>query len=141
MSTPRDLTPPDDVLALIDGLASARKRTDARWLLDSLSAVTGHPPRLISATSIGFGQYRFPYADGTTGTSALAAFAPRKANLVVYVMPGFKDYADELAALGKHKTGACCLYINKLADVDTDVLTAIVTDAVRVMRGRYETDD
>ncbi|WP_426764882.1 hypothetical protein ACP3TD_00825 [Pseudarthrobacter sp. 1G09] len=32
----------------------------------------------------------------------------------------------QLAALGKHKTGAACLYINRLADVDRQVLEDMI---------------
>jgi hypothetical protein len=52
-------------------------------------------------------------------------------------MPGFEDQADLLDQLGKHKLGKSCLYINKLADVETDVLRALVQRAVDVMEQRY----
>jgi hypothetical protein len=33
---------------------------------------------------------------------------------------------DMLGRLGKHKLGKACLYINKLADVDTGVVAEII---------------
>ena len=41
-------------------------------------------------------------------------------------MPGYDLKKDLLNKLGKHKVGKSCLYINKLADVDMDVLTKLV---------------
>ena len=36
-----------------------------------------------------------------------------------------------LKKLGKHKTGAGCLYINKLEDVDVKVLEQMINDSVK----------
>lgn len=46
-----------------------------------------------------------------------------------------------LAVLGKHKVGTSCLCIDKLADVDLDVLATIVTDAVARVRRDFESFD
>ena len=71
----------------------------------------------------------------------LTGFSPRKTALTVYIMPGYRDMADKLARLGKHKLGKSCLYINKLDDVDMDVLEEIVLDGLDYMRSNYETWD
>jgi len=39
---------------------------------------------------------------------------------------GIAEHAEALKKLGKHKTGVGCLYINKLADVDLDVLKGMI---------------
>ena len=90
---------------------------------------------------VGFGRYHYKYESGREGEYGLAGFSPRKANLVVYVVPGFDEFGDQLAVLGKHKIGKSCLYINKLADVDLAVLERIVADSVAAMRRIYETWD
>mgnify|MGYP003667137940 FL=1 len=69
----------------------------------------------------------------------ITGFSPRKANLVLYIMPGYRDLSDKLARLGKHKIGKSCLYINKLADIDMEVLREIVVDGVAYMTANYET--
>jgi hypothetical protein len=61
--------------------------------------------------------------------------------MVLYILPGYADISEKLARLGKHKTGKSCLYINKLADVDLDVLEEIVRDGIAFMRNAYETLD
>ena len=75
---------------------------------------------------IGYGSYTYLLANGKEGTAARMAFSPRKTNLVFYVLSNFEGQDDLLKTLGKHKTGKICLYINKLADVNWDVLKTIL---------------
>lgn len=67
----------------------------------------------------------------------MAGFSPRKQNLVLYLGPYVQD-GELLAKLGKHKAGKGCLYINKLDDVDRDVLRELVAASVAEMRERYD---
>ena len=69
----------------------------------------------------------------------IVGFSPRKANLVVYLMPGYEDLSEPLSRLGKHKIGKSCLYINKLADIDQTVLEEMIAHSVERMQGMYET--
>ena len=70
--------------------------------------------------------YHYVYKTGREGDFLATGFSPRKSNLSVYIMPGYSDYSSILARLGKHKTGASCLYINKLDDVDLNVLRELI---------------
>ncbi len=79
---------------------------------------------------VGFGTYHYKYASGREGDWFVAGFAPRKANLVVFIQGGFKQHDALMKKLGKYKTGSGCLYINKLADVDMDVLRELVSRSV-----------
>jgi hypothetical protein len=56
---------------------------------------------------------------------------------VLYVLDGDADQADQLARLGKHKTGKGCLYITKLADVDVGVLEHLISDKIARMDAHY----
>ncbi len=69
-------------------------------------------------------------ASGREGEWFLTGFSPRKQNLTLYVMPGFRNYATLLRKLGKHKTGKACLYINKLEDVALDILHELIERSV-----------
>lgn len=117
------------------------RRADAKTLLDLMTRVTGCRPRMWGPSIIGFGRYHYRYDSGREGDFMLTGFSPRKANLVVYVLPGYDDIGDQLARLGKHRVGKSCLYINKLADVDLGVLEQIVADGVARMRTTHETWD
>lgn len=133
-------TVPDTALNprdFIETIEHEVRRADAYILLEFLTRISGYEPVMWGKTLIGFGQYHYKYDSGREGDSLRIGFSPRKANLVVYIMPGYFDFSDELAKLGKHKLGKSCLYINKLADIDMDVLEDICRQSLDIMAKKY----
>ncbi|MEZ5670811.1 MAG: DUF1801 domain-containing protein [Alphaproteobacteria bacterium] len=126
-----------DVDAFLAGVAPARRRDDALLLLALMRRATGLAPAMWGPGIVGFGRYHYRYASGREGDWFLTGFAPRKQNLVVYIMSGFAPFADLLAQLGRHRTGSSCLYLNGLAAVDLAVLERMVAESVAAMRERY----
>lgn len=119
----------DDFIAQIE---NSRRRTDALTALKIYKEVTGLPPVMWGPSIIGFGSLHYAYDSGREGDMPAAAFSPRKANMTFYVGDEF-DGAEELyAKLGKHKKSVACLYINKLDDVDLDVLSEIIARQYRM---------
>lgn len=102
-----------------------------------MERITGHEPKMWGPSIIGFGSYHYRYDSGHEGTACRLGFSPRKAQLVLYVLTESEGEAELLARLGKHKIGKCCLYINKLADVDMDVLETLTRRAWDWMNRRY----
>lgn len=137
MSQPKTVQNDSDVDTFLDAVENPRRREDGRRLLELMRKVTGEPPKMWGTSIVGYGSYHYKYESGREGDMPITGFSPRKQNLAVYIMPGFADFAELLAKLGKHKTGKSCLYLNKLDDVDLDVLTEIVLESVAVMRRRY----
>ena len=86
---------------------------------------------------VGFGSYHYKYASGHEGDSALAAFAVRGRELVVYTAPDFEGREALLARLGKHRTGKVCVYIRRLANVDLRVLETLVAQSIADTKRRY----
>lgn len=117
------------------------RRADAEALLEMMRRVTGWEPKMWGPSIIGFGRYHYEYESGREGDSLVTGFSPRKSNQVLYVMPGYDDLAEELDQLGKHKIGKSCLYVNKLADIDMEVLERIVEHGVESVKARYEVFD
>ena len=120
---------PADFIASVE---PERKREEAQILDAMFRRVTGEKPQMWGPSIIGYGQYRTTYASGRDVHWMRSGFSPRKAKRSLYLMGG---YCDELAAkereaflakLGKHSTGKSCLYINKLADVDMNMLEQMV---------------
>mmetsp|Transcript_29021 Transcript_29021/g.43847 ORF Transcript_29021/g.43847 Transcript_29021/m.43847 type:complete len:172 (+) Transcript_29021:297-812(+) len=130
-----------DAAAFIAGVSPESKRQNAETLLKFFNRVTGLKPKMWGQTMIGYGRYHYKYDSGREGDYMMTGFSPRKQNLSVYVMPGyqFDSMKEKLDRLGKHKLGKCCLYINKLEDVDLDVLEEIVREGLAYMREKYET--
>ncbi len=112
-----------DFIATVD---HPTRRQDAETLDAMFRRVTGWQPQMWGPTIIGYGQYDYTYESGRSGTFLATGFSPRKANLSLYIMPGYADFQSILDRLGKHKLGKSCLYINKLADVDIGVVEEIV---------------
>lgn len=131
---------PADFIASVE---PERRREDARALLAFFNKVTGLKPVMWGPSIIGYGRYYYKYDSGREGEMLITGFSPRKQNLSLYIMPGYEfgNMKDLLSRLGKHKLGKSCLYINKLADVDMDVLEEIVLAGVQDMRQRYQTWD
>jgi hypothetical protein len=125
-----------DPIAFIDNTPNETRRKDAHELVALMKEVTGKPPKMWGPTIVGFDQYHYAYASGREGVMLLTGFSPRTGSLVLYLGPGL-DNAKLMAKLGKHKNTKGCLYINKLDDVDRDVLRALVTTCVARMRDLY----
>lgn len=86
---------------------------------------------------VGFGRYHYRYDSGREGDFLACGFSPRKANMTVYIMPGYQDYGEILGRLGKHRVGKSCLYINRLADVDLAVLEELIRVGLRDLDARW----
>jgi hypothetical protein len=127
--------------AFLETVEPERRRAEGLKLLDFFSRVTGLTPQMWGPSIIGYGRYRYRYESGREGEYLITGFSPRKSALTIYVMPGYRDMGAKLARLGKHKTGKSCLYINKITDIDLDVLEEIVLDGIEYMRANYETFD
>lgn len=125
----------------LGAVANDRRREDAFTVLELLKRVTGEAPRMWGTSIVGFGSYRYRYASGRTGEWPRIGFSPRKQNLTVYVMPGFSNYDEILSRLGKHRTGKSCLYLNKLADIDMDVLEELIGSSLEAMAELYPEEE
>ena len=121
----------DDYLA---GLAGPRGE-DARALNDLLTAATGLEPALWGPAIVGYGDRHLVYDSGRELDWFQLGFAARKQALTLYLTEGFEGYDELLERLGPHTTGVGCLYVKRLSDVDSAVLTELVQRSVDGARG------
>ena len=117
----------DDFIASIE---HPTRRQDGLALVDLFSKTTEFSPKMWGDSIVGFGQYHYRYASGREGDFLATGFSPRKSNLSIYIMPGYGDFSEILNDLGKHKLGKSCLYVNKLADIDLDVLQKLIVAGI-----------
>jgi hypothetical protein len=122
-----------DVEAYLNSVEDEEKRQACFTVLKIMEDATGAPARMWGDSIVGFGTYHYKYASGRDAEWMLTGFAPRKRNLTLYIMSGFDEYEALLGDLGKHKTGKSCLYINKIEDIDLDVLKDLVQQSVQHM--------
>lgn len=123
--------------AFIAAVEHPVRRADAFVLNDLFTRVTGWQPRMWGPSLIGYGSYDYTYESGRTGTFLATGFSPRKANQVLYIMPGYQEMSEMLDRLGKHKRGKACLYLTKLEQVDLDVVEEIVRAGLADLGGRW----
>lgn len=113
-------------------LKSEQQQADSLALIKLMQKVSKEKPKLWGSSIIGFGNKR--YKSPTSGREVdwfKIGFAPRKANISLYLMLNLQTHADALIKLGKHKTGAGCVYINKLSDIDMKVLESLLVASLK----------
>lgn len=125
------------VTAFLNAVQDEQKRTDSYAILETMKALSGEEPKMWGESIIGFGTYHYKYASGREGDFMRIGFAPRKQNIALYLMTGANRDQHLITKLGKYKTGKSCLYINKLAEVDIDVLKEMITSSIKLMDEKY----
>lgn len=75
------------VVAFLESVENPKRRTDAEVVLKMMTRITGLPAKMWGASVIGYGAYHYKYESGREGDSLRVGFSPRKANLVIYIMP------------------------------------------------------
>ena len=134
-------TKPTDksVIDFINTFANTElKRADSMKLLGFMRQVTGFEPKMWGESIIGFGSYHYKSERSSQeGDWPLVGFSPRKAAISLYVFTGAKEHEYLLDGLGKYKIGKACIYINKLADIDMDVLRRIMQVTIDSLKERY----
>lgn len=125
------------VNAFINALTDQTRRADARTLVKLLQSETGEKPTMWGPAIIGFGSYHYVYDSGREGDSPLVGFSPRKAATVIYINTNFSGAKTLLSRLGKYSAHGICLNIKKLADVDLNVLAALVEKSTAAMRKKH----
>ena len=127
MAAEQKTLPTDASVAdFLDAVAPKTRREDAQAIAEIMTRITNEPAVMWGPSIVGYGQYHYKYDSGHAGTYFRTGFSPRKTQLSIYILPSLKGHEDLLARLGKHKTGICCLYINKLADIDLGVLETLI---------------
>ncbi|MER2064174.1 MAG: DUF1801 domain-containing protein [Alkalibacterium sp.] len=132
-------TQPTDksVIDFIESVESPKKREDAFRLLDIFTETTGMEPKMWGESIIGYGAYHYKYASGHEGDAALVGFSPRRARFSLYFATGDEKRDELLKDFGKHKSGKACVYVNKLDDIDTEVLKELIDQSIAFLAKTY----
>ena len=127
------------VLAFLDKVTDEAKRKDCKELVEIFEKISGEKATMWGTSIIGFGSYHYKSERSKQeGDWPLTGFSPRKQNITLYIMSGFKDSTDLLKKIGKHKvSGGSCLYIKRLSDIDLEILKQLITASLKVMKERY----
>lgn len=113
------------------------KKKDAFELIRMMQEITGFEPKMWGPSIIGFGSYHYKYASGHEGYAPLVAFSPRKAAISLYSYLAPEHREALLSKFGKHKSGKGCIYIQKIADIDVEVLKKMIALSVENLNKLY----
>jgi hypothetical protein len=129
-------TPVSPAAFLAAKIKDPQQLADSRALVKLFRGLAGKPPKMWGPSIVGFGSYHYIYPSGREGDAPLIGFAPRGKEIVLYLYPhaGSKPL---LKKLGKHKSGAGCVYIKALDDVDSGVLRDLATASIAELRRLY----
>jgi hypothetical protein len=125
----------------LKSIKEPQKRADCIAISNMMEKASKSKPEMWGTSIVGFGRRTYTYANGKTGEWMKIGFSARKQNIALYMLKkitvtheGVKEKKgdnDDLLKLGKYKEGGGCLYINKLADVDTKQLEKIIKLAIQ----------
>ncbi len=125
------------VTAFIETVERPSKKEDAYRLLSIFEEATGLTAKMWGPSIIGFGSYHYKYESGHEGYSMLVGFSPRKAKISLYLYQALPEREELLSRLGKHTAGKGCVYINKVDDIEIDVLKDMITKSVDYVNKLY----
>lgn len=126
-----------DVRSFLESVDHEKRREDALSILEMMADITGLEAKMWGSSIVGFGDYHYKYDSGREGDFFKVGFSPRKASMTLYIMPGFDRYGELMGKLGKYKTGKSCLYVNKLEDVNEEVLKELISESFDYMTRKY----
>jgi hypothetical protein len=139
MGTIKTLVNDASVKDFIESVLDEGKIKDSFVLLNIFEKLTGEKAKMWGKSIIGFGSYHYKSERSKQeGDWPLIGFSPRKQNLTIYLMSGFNGFEDLLKDLGKHKiSGGSCLYINKLSDIDQNILEKLIKKSYITQKEKY----
>lgn len=125
----------EDVLDFLASLESEQQQKDSQTLITIMQRISGKPPVMWGPSIIGFGLLHYKYESGREGDMPILGFSPRKDKMTLYITDNPEKYSEIRGRLGKHTTSKVCIYINKLSDVNLDVLEELILAAYRDIEG------
>lgn len=119
------------VSAFLNAIEDEQKRKDCKAVAAMMQKATKAKPEMWGPAIIGFGQSTLRYANGKEVDWMLAAFAPRKGNITLYVLADYPQRDELLAKLGHHKATGVCLHIKRLSDVHIPTLNKLIVASIK----------
>jgi hypothetical protein len=131
-----------DIDTYLNSIEPEKRKVDSIELKKIFDSTISEKATLWNNNMIGYGSFHYKSDKSKQeGDWPLIAFAPRKQNITIYIMPGANKYENLIAKLGKVKLSAgSCIYINKMDDIDKNVLKELITVSVSDMKKKHGID-
>ncbi len=129
-----------DIDKFLMTIEPGKRRSDSIKIKHLFDSVDKEKATLWNNNMIGYGSFHYKSERSRQeGDWPLIAFSPRKQNITIYIMSGAKNYENLLKELGKYKiSSGSCIYINKVEDINLEVLKKIISASVSDMKTRYK---
>jgi hypothetical protein len=124
------------VSGFIAAVENETRREDAKVVDQMLREITGEQPAMWGGSIVGYGEYTLTNSMGEAQWPKIG-FSPRKSATVLYLVPEILESDPLMKKLGKHKIGKACLYIDRLSDVDMEVLRELATRSWKHMTEKH----
>lgn len=128
----------ESVEDFIANLKEDQKQKDSSTLIEWMKNISNENPKMFGTSIIGFGLYHYEYESGHSGKAPLLAFSPRKSAISLYVNSNTEEQVKLLERLGKFKTGAACIYVKQLKDIDGNILKTIMQLNIQYLSHQYK---
>lgn len=115
-----------------------QKKEETFELIDFFQNLSGQAATMWGPSIIGFDSYSYTYQSGHSGQAPILGFSPRKAAFSLYVYSDTPQSNILLQTLGKYKMGKSCIYVNKLKDIDLEVLSKLCQETIKDIQHRYK---
>ena len=121
----------------LDSITDPKRRAEAERLDQIFRSATGWEPRLWGKM-IGYGEYHYRYKSGREGDFFATGFNMRFRDIALHILPGYCEFPEIAARLGKHKRGKSCWYLPSLDATDEAALTDLIKAGLRDLESQYE---
>ena len=125
---PQKTLPTDQPIEeFLDTAATARRVREGHELLKIFTEASGEKAVMWGPSMF---NYMSPANKRTKGIWPKTAFSPRKAKISLYGLKDLPEGKELLPQLGKYPEGMGCVYVNRLEDIDLNVLRQLIAIAM-----------
>src|SRR5690554_8109630 len=128
-----------DVMDFVNSYVdNEQKKADSIRLIELMQEWSGFEPKMWGPTIIGFGNYHYKYKSGHEGDAPVLGFSPRKTAFSLYIYSDTEKSKSLIQSLGKFKMAKACIYINKLEDININVLQELCIESINYISEHNE---
>ena len=118
-------------------ISDEKKRTDCAELIQLFKTTTGLEPKIWGTSIVGFGSYHYVYESGRQGDAPLVGLSARANAISLYLSSEFEGKSKLLQQLGKHKSGKGCISVQKMEDLNPNVLSEMILQSIAYIQKKY----
>jgi len=127
----------NSVADFLTTITDGKRRKDCSAIIDLITKHSGLEPKMWGTAILGFGIYHYKYESGREGEAPLAGIASRANAITLYLGSSFDNREELLSKFGKYNAGKGCIYIQKLEDIDTGILTQMIKNSIEYRKKQY----